>query len=252
MAKRTLLDMTQSILSDMGSDQINSLGDTFESDRVASIIKDTYLQLVIDRKWPTHEQLTTLTAAADSNHPTHMLIPEDFRRITFIKYDTADSTETRQRFHPVNYKSPEDFLTMIYMRDDTASNMTVVTDTLSSNSRKLFIQTDKKPEWWTSFDDNYVILDSYDSGVDSTIQQSKMIVGAHREPAWTTSDSFIPDMPSHAFPLLMSEAKSTCFIDIRQEANAKSEQLSRRHRTHLSWTKHRQNGGLQVLKHGRK
>ena len=40
--KRTLLEMVQSILSDMDSEDVNAVSDTLEAQQVASVIEDTY------------------------------------------------------------------------------------------------------------------------------------------------------------------------------------------------------------------
>jgi hypothetical protein len=49
MAKMTLLEMTQDILSDMDSDEVNSINDSVESLQVAQIIKTTYFNIVNGR-----------------------------------------------------------------------------------------------------------------------------------------------------------------------------------------------------------
>jgi len=54
------------------------------------------------------------------------------------------------------------------------------------------------------------------------------------------------------FPYLVSEAKSTAFNSIKQAANNKEEQKSRRQRTHLSREKWRTNGGMRFPDYGRK
>ncbi len=40
--RRTLLDMVQEILSDMDSDEVESIDDTVEAEQVVSILKSTY------------------------------------------------------------------------------------------------------------------------------------------------------------------------------------------------------------------
>ncbi len=53
--KRTLLEMTQSILSDMDSEAVNSISDTVEAQQIASVVEDTYYNIVAARKIPEHK-----------------------------------------------------------------------------------------------------------------------------------------------------------------------------------------------------
>ena len=52
--KRTLLSMVQSILSDMDSEDVNAISDSIEAQQVASVIEDTYFNLVSARDIPEH------------------------------------------------------------------------------------------------------------------------------------------------------------------------------------------------------
>jgi hypothetical protein len=70
MPRYTLLDMVQSIMSDMNEDLINSIDDTQTGDMVARIVRDTYYDMINSRLWPTHAQLSTLTPSTDDNYPT--------------------------------------------------------------------------------------------------------------------------------------------------------------------------------------
>ncbi len=45
--KYTLLEIVQEILSDMDSDEVNSIDDTTESEQVATIVKSTYLSMML-------------------------------------------------------------------------------------------------------------------------------------------------------------------------------------------------------------
>ena len=46
MPKLTLLDMTQDILSDIDSDEVNSISDTPDSLQVAGIIKSSFYDMI--------------------------------------------------------------------------------------------------------------------------------------------------------------------------------------------------------------
>src|SRR5574342_301448 len=94
MAKQTLLDIVQEILSDMNSDGVNSISDTEEAMQVATIVKRTFINLWNDRKWPHNHQLMKIDSLSDSARPTHMILPEDVVEIMWVKYDVASPGES--------------------------------------------------------------------------------------------------------------------------------------------------------------
>lgn len=231
MAKLTLLQIVQSILNDMGSDKVNSISDTVESEQVASIVKDTYFNLLntID-KVPENFELIKLEALGDSTRPNYLKIPSNVLRIEKIRYDI--STDSNKRYAEMLYYSPEEFLDRIYTRNTSASNIIEVND-VDNSEVVLLIQNDKRPDFYTIFNDDYIVFDSYDSVVDDTLEEDKSLCYAQIEPSWTTSDTFVPDLDSNLFPLLLAEAKSTCFVNIKEAANAKIEQVSRNQKVSL-------------------
>ena len=78
--RTTLLSMVQSILSDMDSEDVNSISDTVEAQQIASVIQDTYFNLISAREIPEHKQMLQLTSLSDSQKPTHFSIPKQHQR----------------------------------------------------------------------------------------------------------------------------------------------------------------------------
>lgn len=250
MAKKTLLAIVQDILNDMDSDEVNSINDTIEAQQVAQIVRTTYEELMSGANyWPHLETLMQLTASGDSAKPTHMQMPENVQYLKWIKYNKRTSTDTRDRYSEVSYMEREDFIEYLNQRNSSSSNITTVTD---FSGVKLFIKNDSAPSYWTSFDDEWIIFDSHDSVVDSTLQTSKTQALAYREASFTVSDTYTPDLPAKAFPFLIAEAKSVAFNALKQMPNAKEEQRSRRQRNWLSRENWRQNGGIRKVDYGRK
>jgi hypothetical protein len=224
MPKLTLLDLTQRILSSLDSDTVNSYNETDESEQVAYIIRDTYYDLINNIEVPEHRELITLTAHADVTTPTHMTIPAGVTRIEDVRYNVITSTGTDKDYALMQYVEPQVFLSRSLMRSSSSSNIL----TVSINGGEVLIQTDKAPEWYTAFDDNTLVFDSYDSSVDSTLQSSKFIVWALSEPPFTMSDTFTPDLDVNLFPLLLNEAKSVAHVELNQSSNPKAEQQALR------------------------
>lgn len=249
MPKYTLLELTQSILSDMNSDEVNSVSDTIESLQVAQIVKDTYYEIITEGEWPHLKTLMQLSSSGDADKPTHMSMPDNVQKLELIKYNKRTSSDTVDKFSDVTYMEPEDFLSHIMKRLTSDATVETITD---YSGVVLLILNNIAPTYWTSFDNEWIVFDSYDSSLESTLQASKTQCIAFREPTFTISDTFVPDLPSVAFPYLLSEAKSAAFLALKNTANSKEEQRAGRQRRRMSQERWRVGGGITYPDYGRK
>lgn len=247
--KKTLLEMTQDILNDMDSDEVNSISDTVEAQQVANIIKTCYNEMISNRNWPHLKKLVQLDSLADITKPNYLRIPNGMKELVFFNYDVQVEGDTRSVMADVKYKEPEAFLRYLAGRNGTFDNVVEITDFSGS---KLLIQNNKAPQYWTSFDDTYIVTDSYDNEVDDTLKASKTQCMAYIEPSWEHTDDTIPNLPEEAFAALEEEAKSTAFVAIKQMANQKAEQKAARQNRWLSRKAWRAHGGIQYENYGRK
>lgn len=245
----TLLEIVQDILSDMTSDPVNSINDTAEALAIAQIVKSTYYDLVTRRLWPTTATLTTLSSLSDSARPTHFLMADNIESIEWIRYNKKLNVTAAEQYEDVTYLEPDEFISIVLSRNSTDSNIQTVNDI---SNTPLYIRNDIAPQYWTTFNDQHIICDAFDSGIDSTLQTSKILASVRKEPSFQLIDSFVPELPSKAFPYLLSEAKSTAFNDIKQAPNAKEEQKSRRQLINLSLEKWRKKRGVTYAHFGRK
>lgn len=247
--RKTLLEMTQNILNDLDSDEVNSINDTVESQQVANIIKSCYNELISKRTWKHLRKLVQLDSLSSLDKPNYLQIPKGLKELIFFRYDSHKSDQTRSVLVDVIYKEPDEFLRHISTRDSDQANVTVIKDFSGS---KLLIQNNVAPSYWTSFDDRYIVTDSYDATVDDTLQTSKTQCLAYIEPEWHHMDNFVPEFPDEAFALLEEEAKSTCFVVLKQMVNQKAEQKAARQSRWLSRKAWRAHGGIQYENYGRK
>jgi hypothetical protein len=249
MAKMTLLDMVQDILSDMDSDEVNSISDTVEALQVAQIIKSTYYNIIDGRDYPFLHELFQLDTSGTSIRPTHLKLPETIIDLDWIKYNKKKSGETRNRYEKIKYKTPEEFLDIINQLDSSSATVQLVEDITGV---ELNILNNKAPEYFTSFDDETLVFDSFDSSVDSTLQNSKLQCYGKRSVAFLLEDSFVPDLPVQMFSYLHNEAKSTCFARLKQIADLKSEQVSVSQKRRMSQEAWKVVKGIQYPNYGRK
>lgn len=248
--KMTLLEIVQDILSDMDSDEVNSIDDTIESAQVASIVRATYFALISNRNWSHLKRLVTLNASGNLALPTHMYLAQDVKELSYVNYNCVLAEDlTRRVYKTMKYVDPDAFLRQQNALNSTQSTVDVIQD---PTGIELLIQNNKHPEYFTSFDDTTLVFDSYLSTVDDTLQSSKFQCMAYVMPTWTHSDSAIPDLPDEAFTLLLEEAKSRAMYNLKQTANQKSEQEARRQNQWLSRREWRANGGVKYPNYGRK
>jgi len=236
--KMTLLELVQSIMNDMVSDSVVSINDTPEALSIASIIRDTYYQLITNQVIPEHQALVQLTSAGSAK--VFMKMPDTIIKLAWIKYNKIKAGETDNVFGNVIYKKPFEFMQLLLGRKSGDPNVVTATDPTSSITLDMF-QSNAAPSYWTTFDDEYICFDSYDVAVDPVgLVSSKTLCWASLTPTpWSMTDSFVPDIDDNVFPLLLAEAKSTCFVDLKQQPNGKVDKQARNQKVALQNDKHR-------------
>lgn len=249
MAKMTLLEMTQDILSDMDSDEVNSINDSTEALQVAQIIKSTYYTIVDGRDFAWLKEMFQLDASGSVSRPTYMRLPETIIDLDWVKYNTRRSTDTKDKYMKVEYKLPEEFLAITDQRDSSSSSVQTITD---PSGIKVYVYNDRAPKYFTSFDDETLVFDSFDSDIDSYLQNSKTQCYGKRSVVFTMSDTFTPDLPVQMFSYLLNEAKSNCFVTLKQVANVKAEQNSITQKRRMSQEAWKIKNGVLFPNYGRK
>ena len=247
--KMSLIEMVVDILNDMDSDYVNTIDDTVESQQVAQIIKTAFYALMSNRNWPHLRQSIQINPSGDSARPTHMVIQEEIKELAFINYNKAKYGEERKLYKRITWIEPDDFLRTTNRRDNTDAHVDVILD---HSGVELLIQNDVAPTYYTSFDDENLVFDSYDKEVDSTLQSSKVQSQAYVIPSWQMTDDFIPDLPTEAFTALLEEAKSRAMFKLKQVVDSKSEQEAGRQQRWLARKARRVNGGIQYPDYSRR
>jgi len=247
--KMTLLEIVTDILNDMDSDSVNSIDDTIESGQVAQIVKSTYMAMMSSRDWPHLNRTIQLVASGDEATPTHISLQDGIKEIIFLKYNCVKLDETKKRYKDLKYADPDSFLRILNRRNSDDDSVDVISD---PGGIELLIFNDKDPTYYTSFNDSVIVLDAYNSDVDTTIQSSKVQCYAQVLPTWVHLDTATPDLPAEAFPRLLEEAKSRCMFKLKQVQDQKAEQESTRQNIWLSRKAFRVNGGIKYPNYGRR
>lgn len=215
--KLTLLDLVQNILSSLNSDEVNSFSDTTESKQVAEIVRTTYFNIIARANLPEHKKMFGLTPSMDITKPVLMTVPNTVNKIDWIKYNKSLTTSLQPS---VTYP---DFAYVTVLPIDQFMDMI---NSLNPNDNeiygfdlygfKFYYRDDKHPDYCCVIQDSNIVFDSYDSTVDSTLQESKTLCYGKMIPAFIMQDNFIPDLDEQQFPLLLNEAKSLASLELKQ------------------------------------
>lgn len=249
MARLTYLEMVQDILSDMDSDPVSSILDTVESTQVTQIIETTYYNIIDGRDWPQLYQPFRLTESSAST-PTHMTLSNSVIDLKYIKYNVRSSTDTRDRYEEIIFMEPQEFMDMVDARD--SSSTTTITQVTDASNIKINVFKDRRPTYFTSFDEDTIIFDAYDSDVETYLKTAKTQCYGKLYPSVSTIDAFYFDLPTDAFTMLLNEAKSTCFLTLKQQQNPKAEQHAITQRRRMSQEAWKIRNGITYPNYGRK
>ena len=226
--RRTLLELTQDILSSVDGDEVNSISDTIESMQVVNIIKQEFYRILDERNLTYVGDLTSLQGLADTDRPNYMQLPEEFQKIEWIRYDHRVDNAGPIDYKEVHWMEPHEFVTKVNNRDSSDTDSFVVVN--HAAGIPLIIDKRVGPRYWTSFDDQLVIFDSYDENVDSTLQASKCLCYAYSHKTFVEDDDYVPDLPGSLFQYLYNSALATANWQLRQLTDPKSEQRERHSR----------------------
>jgi len=203
--KRTLLQVTQEYLDATSGFYVDSIFDTDESQQVAKIAERVYYRMVqeYDNLLFTMKEMT-LDSASDPDRPNYMLLPQDIQKIQESKiYYNVSRDPLKLDYRLVQYLPPIDFL-------DKALHSSTSTSIIVEGFDHSFmaVQTTQFPTYCTSFDNKYVVFDSFHSDYDTSLQSSKSKIVVSGEEVFLQEDDFIIPVPSH-----LSEAYLDMFLN---------------------------------------
>lgn len=192
--------MVQRILESLDLQVVESISDTREAQQVARIIKETYYHLLHVRDIKTKSNLLQLHSLSDTTHPTYLKFNDDVANIDVFKYYKKDE----EKYKDIYWISPEEFLDRSLSLNPKKENVTSITD---FSGIHLNVYNDRHPEYYTSFDDDYVVLDAWKSSVEDTVEEQNTTVYGVKLPEFKLEDTFVPDIAPQHFGYLLAESK---------------------------------------------
>lgn len=223
----TLLELVQRILESMESDEVSSIGETPESLSVANIVKECYFDII---GWHSPDDtvgIFKLDASTDDTKPCLMYVPTTVSKISWVKYNQSDNL-TKPEWREVRYVSNEEFLhfqTGIDQADTTYQSMVVE---INGSDFTFQIQNDRFPQYYTIFDEFNIVFNAFDATVENTLTEDRSLCYGELIPDFQMVNDYVPDLDPRQFQLLLQEAKSTAFVELKQAPNPKAEAKARK------------------------
>lgn len=227
MRKMSLIEMVQNIASAMDGDEVNSITDTTESLQICEVIKETFYEQFNNILVPELRGLVQLMDVSDSTKPNYLLVPDNISKLEWIKYKDF---RNKNHFTEVEYLAPEAFLVNQLQYNATASTLVSVVD---PSGLTYFVKNNQRPTYFTLFDDKYIAFNAVDKTSEAVLQSSNTMAFGWKSVQFLMQDSFVPPIDGNLFPLLLAEAKATCFINLKQISSSKEEQRAHRQRIRM-------------------
>ncbi len=217
----TVLYTVNKCLSDMNSFQVNSIDGTEESLQVASIVEDKYYAMVNSGSWPAAEAYLQLDTSPELAGPTTLSIPLTVDSVNHLRY----------RGLSLKHVEPEVFLqTALDPSNADNENMTLVQ---MGSTVQGYVLTNKAPQFFTTFDDELIICDSYDSVAEDKLLAAESLAKVFIRPTFILDDASILAMPQKMEALFLAECRAAAFKKIKQQVSDEDERDRRLQRSRL-------------------
>ena len=222
--ERTLLYTVQRVLEKLNLDPVNSINDTEDALLVSREAESTFYDLMTRAEWKDKIDLIEVESVSDLNNPTALKVGEDVHNITSLRYDVTTSTDSNKVIREICWLEPEDFLRKSHSLNTSDGNVKEV----NYKGIPLFVLSNKQPEYYTSFDNELLVLDSYDSSVEDTLIGTKSICYGKKVPSWLQDDDFVIPVQDSLYPLYLSMLASACSLYLNSEVNQEDERRQAR------------------------
>lgn len=234
--KRTLLELTQSILVSLDGDEVSSISDTAESAQIADIIRQNFYEIASTVDLPEHQTFFELVETSASS-PTIFTKPTDVIAISWVKYDNAETGDPAS-YEEIRFKPRDQFFLEADGLDTDDTSVSSFNYTVGSGTFPFLYKNDTKPLYYTTFDDSTIVFNSIDTSVETYLRGSKTWCFGLKESSWTHSDSAVPNLDHRLSNLLFQKAKAQAFVELKQMENAQAERKVRRAEVKMTKDKH--------------
>ena len=225
--RKNLLEMVQTILAALDSDEVNSINDTIESTQIVSILESVFYDMITADTMPEHGTAFQLNASLDIAKPCLMTVPSNVTNVKDVRYDYKKAGEVNSNYTLIKYQPFDEFLLFQQALRNDATGVGSMVIQYNQENYSFVYRNNFMPSFYTVIDDNTLMFDAYDSTLDSTLQKSKTLCTGTVFPPFTKTNTFVPNLDITQFSLLINKAKVRAFNELKQQANAEAAGESR-------------------------
>jgi hypothetical protein len=202
----TLLQIVNRTLSAINSTDVASVADTEEAGQVVDLVHLILEELYGDYPWLHKKARDTPDAGATTND---LAVPADWAGIEWIYYN--GSTDPKLKL--VSYVEPAFMQNLLYDRINSGASNVDANGALN----------DTDPKYWTSFDQDSLIFDSY----PTTLTNTKALCYVTKIPVLPTLDANTPDMPTTFHYVVLYGTLMEAFRTIKGDDDAADRYVER-------------------------
>ena len=232
MPQYTVLEIVQDVLNEGDLDTVATWDETIESEQIGKMIETVFYEFHAANLIPSHQQLTNPGTATGN---TYYTIPAATSEIFYIQHVVTSTTTD------LTYLEPKKFMAIL----DTTG--TAVVD--PGNGVSLNFNVSTAPLYWTSFDDTYICINSYDTTPPAV---TALNMYTRTEPSITIADGTVPDVPNDGMALFLAKVKGRALLVLNQEVNPKLEMEERKLEARFSRRDYISDGTIRTPNYGRK
>lgn len=205
----TLLDFVKKITNKLQGSEVDSIDETDESLLYANEVLDTYLTMHSQSR----EAWTKNKFQMIDVSKFELKTPDNVQNIDYIKYNGKK----------LEYVSTSDFEDMIYRNKGK--------DGHDANG----YGTTKDPEYFTSYDQVTIEVNSIDESVDSAIAGSKTLCYGKVRPTVVLVDTYVPSpLPPSLYEALLSDATASCLNRFMEKSAQYDREMAQRTKVRLN------------------
>lgn len=217
----TLLEAVKEYLDAVDGFAVDSIFETDEAQRAARICRRVFFRLfsTVDNL-QSNGAFVRLEGNALLSKPVYARLPFETQRVQGSRIEYKNGTA----YSPVQYLDPEDFMELTKGRSSTAEGAQVVQD---YGGAEFVIWNNRQPQYYTSFDGEYVVFDSFDNTVSSTIVAAHARMYVTNEPVFNLDNNFVIPVPTHLVPVFLDNFIDEAALLMRNEALPRTAQFAR-------------------------